>query len=143
MEALFKKYFWVVNLTVLTAVAWLTAKTVVDYLAARYLAVDAAEITVTATTEDAALLEKASDEDFAQTLTDRTPFNLDPKKDAPKKDASDPDCKPECDGKSCGDDGCGGQCGECTDDETCDEGKCVAGDNGPQESELNVELIGT
>ena len=43
MEALFKKYFWVVNLAVLTAIAWLSAQSVVDYLAARYLTIDTAD----------------------------------------------------------------------------------------------------
>jgi len=34
-------------------------------------------------------------------------------------------CQPVCDGKECGDDGCGGQCGECTAPETCnDQGLC-------------------
>ncbi len=36
-------------------------------------------------------------------------------------------CAPACDGKSCGDDGCGGFCGTCKDPAkpACDEGKCV------------------
>lgn len=37
-------------------------------------------------------------------------------------------CTPQCDGKTCGDDGCGGACGNCGDDETCsDAGACVGG----------------
>ena len=44
-------------------------------------------------------------------------------------------CAPNCEGKTCGDDGCDGVCGECGDDETCDQdgslgqdtqGTCVA-----------------
>ncbi len=41
-------------------------------------------------------------------------------------------CEPDCDGKECGDDGCGGTCGSCADDdactldETCDAGLCVS-----------------
>lgn len=35
-------------------------------------------------------------------------------------------CQPYCDGKSCGDDGCGGSCGTCAQGLTCDEqGQCV------------------
>ncbi|MEZ4269593.1 MAG: hypothetical protein R3F39_24810 [Myxococcota bacterium] len=42
---------------------------------------------------------------------------------------SQPDatCTPACDGKTCGDDGCGGTCGTCGDSETCgDDGVCVS-----------------
>jgi hypothetical protein len=35
-------------------------------------------------------------------------------------------CSPDCQGKECGDDGCGGTCGTCSDAQTCnEEGKCV------------------
>ena len=35
-------------------------------------------------------------------------------------------CEPQCTGKSCGDDGCGGTCGGCPDGEGCDsEGQCI------------------
>ncbi len=33
-------------------------------------------------------------------------------------------CVPACEGKSCGEDGCGGSCGECGADATCAEGQC-------------------
>jgi uncharacterized protein (TIGR03382 family) len=33
-------------------------------------------------------------------------------------------CVPACDGKNCGADGCGGQCGECPDGLVCQEGLC-------------------
>jgi hypothetical protein len=33
-------------------------------------------------------------------------------------------CTPDCNGKTCGDDGCGGTCGTCTLPELCDEGAC-------------------
>ena len=38
-----------------------------------------------------------------------------------------PACTPECTGKSCGDDGCGGSCGQCSGTDVCDEanGECV------------------
>ena len=41
---------------------------------------------------------------------------------------SDPGgCTPQCDGKQCGDDACGGKCGECGAGETCSSaGQCVA-----------------
>ena len=36
-------------------------------------------------------------------------------------------CTPNCDGKECGDDGCGGVCGTCQEGETCnDNGSCVS-----------------
>jgi hypothetical protein len=40
-------------------------------------------------------------------------------------------CEPDCDGTECGDDGCGGNCGECPEDpclSVCQDGVCVAGD---------------
>lgn len=36
-----------------------------------------------------------------------------------------PTCTPQCAGKTCGDNGCGGICGECADDEECKDGACV------------------
>lgn len=43
-------------------------------------------------------------------------------------DASDADtpCVPDCKGKECGDDGCGGSCGECSFDHVCDQDICIA-----------------
>lgn len=35
-------------------------------------------------------------------------------------------CVPQCDGRACGDDGCGGSCGDCLSGERCDVGLCVA-----------------
>ena len=34
-------------------------------------------------------------------------------------------CTPSCGGKQCGDDGCGGSCGNCGNDESCVQGSCV------------------
>lgn len=34
-------------------------------------------------------------------------------------------CTPKCDGKSCGDDGCGGLCGECKSGEICGGANCI------------------
>ena len=34
-------------------------------------------------------------------------------------------CVPDCNGRTCGDDGCNGSCGSCNDGETCDaSGQC-------------------
>ncbi len=42
-------------------------------------------------------------------------------------------CTAQCSGKQCGDDGCGGSCGNCRANETCQANACVAagGDAGP------------
>ncbi len=37
----------------------------------------------------------------------------------------EPTCVPSCDGKQCGDDGCGGQCGACDGGKTCQDSQCV------------------
>ena len=37
-------------------------------------------------------------------------------------------CKPDCEGKECGDDGCGGACGECVEGVPCSEGVCCTPD---------------
>ena len=142
METLFKKYFWVVNLVVLAGVAWLMAQTITDYLAARYLTVPGEIAHVVTASAEVTLLEKAEVEGLAQTLSDRSPFNVDEKKE-PEKPEDDPECKPECEGKKCGDDGCGGNCGECEDEQSCDEGVCVDKEEDVSESELNIELKGT
>ncbi len=34
-------------------------------------------------------------------------------------------CRPQCDGKTCGPDGCGGSCGTCGAQEVCDGGTCL------------------
>jgi len=39
----------------------------------------------------------------------------------------DPNCVPSCEGMECGDDGCGGQCGQCDDGFKCRQGQCVCG----------------
>lgn len=37
-------------------------------------------------------------------------------------------CQPQCSGKQCGDDGCGGSCGTCASGTVCQDGACVAPD---------------
>ena len=64
-----------------------------------------------------------------------------------KKDCSG-DCEPDCTGKECGSNGCGGNCGQCGGSESCSAGACV-GDmtceeyylcvNGCNESEVCME----
>ena len=40
-----------------------------------------------------------------------------------------PPCEPDCEGKECGDDGCGGSCGDCGAEQVCTlEGNCCAED---------------
>lgn len=39
-------------------------------------------------------------------------------------------CTPQCTGKECGDDGCGGSCGTCSGGETCGGGTCSGGGSG-------------
>ncbi|MBM4356218.1 MAG: hypothetical protein FJ109_20920, partial [Deltaproteobacteria bacterium] len=43
-------------------------------------------------------------------------------------------CIPDCVGKSCGDDGCGGSCGPCEPWQMCQAGECVCTDDGGLES---------
>jgi hypothetical protein len=45
--------------------------------------------------------------------------------------AADTGCVPACEGKQCGDDGCGDTCGACGDEETCTLGVCVVPQPGP------------
>ncbi len=141
MEAVFKKYFWVLNLAVLGAVAWLVAQTAVDFVRAKYLGVPSSPPEVSASATLEAPVTKGSGE-VAQALTDRRPFNVDPPQDdTPKSE----DCKPSCDEKKCGPDGCGGSCGDCAADEVCAEetGLCGPKDDEAKASELNVQLQGT
>ncbi|MBM4354202.1 MAG: hypothetical protein FJ109_10475 [Deltaproteobacteria bacterium] len=41
-------------------------------------------------------------------------------------------CTPDCTGKKCGSDGCGGTCGQCGPEEQCVGGECKPGDCNPQ-----------
>ncbi len=55
-------------------------------------------------------------------------------------------CVPSCDGKKCGSDGCGGQCGECAETETCaaDQASCVTptyGGNDTCESAKGIDAL--
>ena len=141
MEALFKKYFWVINLAVLAAVAWLIAQTVVDYAATKYLTVQPETASLQADVTDKKNLTRA-DESVGDELTTRSPFNRKPK--VIEKPEEPPPSSPKCEDKECGDDGMGGSCGECPDEEQCNaEGKCEPKEEAPQACEFNVELVGT
>ncbi len=141
MEALFKKHFWVLNVVALTVVAWLTARTVVEVLTTKYLTVTP-EPTLLATNGHAGpLLEKANHGDLAETLAARSPFNVDEKR---VEKVEDKDCAPTCEDKKCGDDGCGGTCGDCAEGEECSpEGTCAMKDEEPEQTALNLQLVGT
>ncbi len=42
------------------------------------------------------------------------------------------ECTPDCAGKQCGNDGCGGTCGKCPQNQSCQNNHCVAGDCTPK-----------
>lgn len=42
-----------------------------------------------------------------------------------KETLVDTDCVPNCAGKACGPDGCGGSCGSCKPNEVCQQGSCI------------------
>ena len=48
------------------------------------------------------------------------------------------DCVPDCTDKECGNDGCGGSCGDCPDSASCNQGECTADPN----LDLLTELVG-
>jgi len=43
-----------------------------------------------------------------------------------------PDCVPDCDGRTCGDDGCGGSCGGCKSGHSCVNGLCEVDEVAPE-----------
>jgi len=45
--------------------------------------------------------------------------------DSSPQDLPDCTCTPGCDDAACGDDGCGGSCGTCAEDEQCTDGMCT------------------
>ncbi len=50
-------------------------------------------------------------------------------------------CVANCNGKKCGDDGCGGSCGSCSNEKSCQEGNCKYSCNDPDQ--LNPYLVKT
>lgn len=76
MESLVKRYFWVVNLALLAALAWLAAKAANNHLAGRIAALPtgiSAPEEVKATAED-----RRRAEEWAQSIINRNLFNSDP-----------------------------------------------------------------
>ncbi|MGB0592518.1 MAG: hypothetical protein ACPGU1_22770, partial [Myxococcota bacterium] len=51
--------------------------------------------------------------------TDPASDATDPESDAGPADDVEAPCVPSCEGMACGDDGCGGSCGSCGDDDLC------------------------
>ncbi len=49
-----------------------------------------------------------------------------------------PPCTPDCAGKECGDDGCGGSCGECVPYEVCSAGTCTQVTSCPEAVECSL-----
>ncbi|MFO0749552.1 MAG: hypothetical protein U1F43_28360 [Myxococcota bacterium] len=75
---------------------------------------------------DADLADVAGDDD-AVGADDATPDGVDPTDGVDPADTTDLDATPDacsgsCEGRACGDDGCGGSCGACDADATCDAG---------------------
>lgn len=89
MESLVKRYFWVVNLALLAALAWLAAKAANNYVAGRIAALPtgiAAPEEVKATAAD-----RRRAEEWAQAVIDRNLFNSDP----PEPVAAEPEPEAE------------------------------------------------
>jgi hypothetical protein len=68
------------------------------------------------------------EDDAATTDTEEEPPVEDDTVTGPtESDTEAPTCTPACDDKACGEDGCGGSCGDCADGEACTvEGICAA-----------------
>jgi agmatine/peptidylarginine deiminase len=53
------------------------------------------------------------------------------------------ECVPTCDGRVCGDDGCGALCGTCVEGSTCESGQCIESDStDPDSSGVEVTTLG-
>ena len=50
-------------------------------------------------------------------------------------------CEPDCWGKECGADGCGGSCGHCVVGQACDGGECVTDSDGACTNEFDLPLV--
>jgi hypothetical protein len=44
-------------------------------------------------------------------------------------------CRPDCTDRTCGDDGCGGSCGTCSDISACEAGVCICNDGACESNE--------
>ena len=78
-------------------------------------------------------------------MEDRSPLTCDPST-GHQSDwclCVDPaECVPDCEDRECGDDGCGGSCGECTGNTECEYGECVPQEEERDESALLAERVG-
>lgn len=52
------------------------------------------------------------------------------------------DCEPVCDGRVCGDDGCGGNCGNCVEGASCVDGLCFSDDGGGADCSQSCAELG-
>ncbi len=86
---------------------------------------ETADIDATSDVGDPDLLDIADEADAPD------PIDVQDTNDANDADA---DCTPDCDDKVCGDDGCGGDCGDCGEDLVCEAGLCL-----PPEYSLSCE----
>ncbi|MCX6746991.1 MAG: hypothetical protein NTU63_02550 [Candidatus Pacearchaeota archaeon] len=50
-------------------------------------------------------------------------------------------CVPECSGKECSDDGCGGNCGDCDEGYTCSSGTCEAEEEQKDTEEIHTTVV--
>ena len=100
MEALFKKYFWTVNVLVLTVAAYLSASTVNEYVSdTLFGGEEPSEARLTKRTEsaDPVLSGVERGRAYASVLDDRHVFDSDPKDEAPEEieDTEETEEKPE------------------------------------------------
>jgi len=142
METFFKKYFWVLTLSTVTATAFLSAQTAVELGVERFLPSDSSLKLNSAHSDRNALYQRSNSAVVGDEFIDRNAFNLEYQPDGDSGDKTD--CETNCEDKECGTDGCGGSCGTCKEGEKCtSDGQCEPADETPDETDLNIELVGT
>jgi len=142
METFFKKYFWVLTLAALTGTAYLAAQTAVELGVDQLLPSDSSLKLQASNITGQPLYERTNAKTVGDELTDRNAFNLEYEPGG--ESAEKGDCQANCEDKECGSDGCGGSCGTCDKEQRCSsDGQCESADETPQESSLNIELVGT
>ncbi|NUN14895.1 MAG: hypothetical protein HUU55_14800 [Myxococcales bacterium] len=78
MEPFFKKHFWVINLVALGCAGYLTAATINDFVASKYLAVPASGMGLPSDSAADFALDRHHTDSLASILKARRPFNADP-----------------------------------------------------------------
>lgn len=78
MEALFKRYFWVVNLAVLLIVAWLSARVINNFVAGEIAAIPVNPKAASAATPAKSGASRGSAGEWADIVSRRNLFNSDP-----------------------------------------------------------------